>query len=189
LNSIPGFNYQPAYISSGNATVLFENLWRDLAWKHYKIKMFGRKVLQPRLTAWYSDPDVVYQYSGLTLQPTAWHAKLDQLRNSIQSDLEISINSVLANAYRNGADSMGWHADNEPELGCEPVIASISLGAKRRFLIRRGRRGPSQGIDMEHGSLLLMTGRSQQDYQHCLPKTKKNPGLRINLTFRLVKSS
>jgi len=95
---------------------------------------------------------------------------------------------VLANAYRNGADSMGWHADNEPELGQQPVIASISLGAERRFLIRPGRKGRSSPIMLEHGSLLLMSGDSQDGYQHCVPKTSPKEGLRINLTYRLAKT-
>jgi alkylated DNA repair dioxygenase AlkB len=162
-------------------------LWRDLPWRHQEIILFGRPVLQPRLMDWYADPGVTYRYSGLTLAPNAWPAVLSELRGRLEAHCGASFNSVLCNAYRDGQDSMGWHADDEPELGPEPLIASLNLGATRRFRIRSKGGGKSVGVDLESGSLLIMSGRSQADYQHAVPKTRRTVGLRINLTFRKVK--
>ena len=144
--------------------------------------------MQPRLTAWASDPGVNYKYSGLRLTPTSWHPELEVLRDELAAEHGIRFNSILVNAYRTGQDSMGWHADNEPELGPRPVIASISLGAERRFLIRQGSSGPSKSMDLEHGSRLMMQEDSQHVWQHSVPKTKRPVGLRINLTFRKIRS-
>ena len=182
----PGFEYHPGHLVEAEAERLLRTLWDELPWAQYELRLFGRLVAQPRLTGWCSDPGVCYRYSGLTLPSTAWHKELDQLRHTLNARLGSSFNSVLANAYRDGSDSMGWHADNEPELGPEPTIASLSLGAERRFLVRPVSGGSSQGIDLQSGSLLVMGGRSQLDWQHCVPKTKKSRGLRINLTFRRI---
>jgi alkylated DNA repair dioxygenase AlkB len=189
LNLGPGFEYQPGFIADGKATELLDTLWREIPWKNYEIKLFGRNIPQPRLTAWCCDPDVSYQYSGLALTPARWHQALDLLRDQLQLALGHQFNCVLANAYRNGDDAMGWHSDDEPELGGKPVIASVSLGASRRFLVRPKRKGRSRGIDLGHGSLLVMKDGSQTDSQHSVPRTKKVRGLRINLTYRLIKYS
>ncbi len=109
-----------------------------------------------------------------------------ELRQRLERSLGARFNSVLANAYRDGQDSMGWHADDEPELGPRPLIASISLGATRRFLIRERGRSRSSGLDLETGSLLVMKGDCQSTYRHCVPKTRKPAGLRINLTYRKI---
>lgn len=164
-------------------------LQRDLDWRSQEITLFGRPVLQPRLMDWYADPGVTYRYSGLTLAPKAWPKVLSELRERLEAHCGASFNSVLCNAYRDGQDSMGWHADDEPELGPEPLIASLNLGATRRFRIRPRGGGPSLGLDLDAGSLLLMTGRSQADYQHAVPKTRRPVRLRINLTFRRVLAS
>ena len=185
------FAYTPRFLAEPEADGVLERLWRELDWSQKEIKLFGRRLLQPRLVAWYGDPEAVYSYSGLTLEPLPWHPLLLQLRERIQLFCGHRFNSVLANAYRDGRDSMGWHSDDERELGCNPVIASLSLGATRRFLLRPrqaepGVRRESLALAPEHGSLLLMQGESQQRFQHALPRSRQAVGLRINLTYRLV---
>ncbi|NNL95480.1 MAG: alpha-ketoglutarate-dependent dioxygenase AlkB [Xanthomonadales bacterium] len=189
-NILPGVSVRPGWLNCQQAKTLLDTLWRDLDWRQDPVQIFGRKVLQPRLTAWCSDPEVVYTYSGLRLDPVPWHPSLSKLREKLARALDLRFNSVLANAYRTGSDAMGWHSDDEPELGSRPSIASISLGATRRFLVRpkRGQSKPrrSTGIDLANGDLLLMEHDSQKDFQHCLARTRKPAGLRINLTFRNI---
>jgi len=179
------FEYHGAVIHQPEADLFFARLWKELAWQQQEIMLFGRRVRQPRLTAWHGDPEANYSYSGLRLTPAAWHPVLQELRSRLEALTGHTFNSVLANAYRHGNDSMGWHRDDEKELGCQPVIASISLGEERRFLVReKGQK--SRAIVLEHGSLLLMKGESQQRYQHSLPKTRRPIGVRINLTYRMI---
>ena len=165
---------------------MLEALWRDLNWTQRDILLFGRKVKQPRLTCWYGDEGTDYGYSGIRLQPEAWHPDLLRLRKRLEAELEYPFNAVLVNAYRDGRDSMGWHADDEPELGEAPLIASISLGETRRFLLRKRSSKHSTSVDLESGSLLIMPGSVQSAFQHCLPKTRAAKTLRINLTYRRV---
>lgn len=187
----PEFRYLPGFIASREADRLFEELWRGLHWERREIVLFGRRLLQPRLVAWYGDPGADYRYSGVTLHPRPWHRELDALRRRISSHTACRFNAALANGYRDGADSMGWHSDDEPELGPQPCIASLSLGAERVFLLRprkpdaTGSRRSTRLL-LGHGSLLLMRGEAQARYQHCLPKTRRPVGARINLTFRWV---
>ena len=186
------FEYRPAFLPVARADAWLRQLWRELVWSQQEIRLFGRRVMQPRLIAWHGDPGAVYTYSGLTLSPLPWHPVLEELRNTLEARTDGHFNAVLANAYRDGRDSMGWHSDDERELGPEPLIASVSLGAERRFLIRPRSRpedgaSRSQGIILEHGSLLLMKGESQRRFQHALPRTQKPTGLRINLTYRRVR--
>ena len=184
--SVPGFRYRPGYLGAGEAAALGDRLWKDLAWKQYPITLFGKTHLQPRLTAWCSDPGVGYRYSGTRLESLDWHPDLAILRRRLESGLDARFNSVLINAYRDGRDAMGWHADDEPELGERPIIASVSLGQTRRLLVRPRGGGKSTVYDLENGSLLLMSGRSQLDWVHSVPRTMKSVRLRINLTFRHV---
>jgi alkylated DNA repair dioxygenase AlkB len=188
---VPGIDYRPAFLQPGDAQALLRLLWLELPWKQQDLVLFGKAVRQPRLTAWCSDPGVSYRYSGLSLPPAAWHPALLELRDRLQAALERPFNSVLANAYRDGQDSMGWHADDEAELGPEPCIACISLGAVRQFRLRpRQPAGATQSpvnIGIEPGSLLIMSGDSQQRWQHAVPKTRKPVGLRISLTYRQVR--
>jgi alkylated DNA repair dioxygenase AlkB len=183
--------YFPGFLGPREAHDYLRRLWSELAWEQREIMLFGRRVMQPRLMAWYGDAGARYSYSGLLLEPLPWHPLLQHLKTRLEDFTGRSFNSVLANAYRNGRDSMGWHSDDEKELGIEPAIASVSLGASRRFLLRerertRGERKQSVGLTLEPGSLLMMTGESQQRFQHALPRTRRQTGLRINLTFRLV---
>lgn len=179
-------DYREAYIAPDEATEWLALLQSELAWRQQEITLFGRRVMQPRLTAWYGEEGCRYRYSGLTLEPRPWHPVLLELRQRLDRSLGCRFNSALANAYRDGQDSMGWHADDEPELGPRPLIASISLGATRRFLIRERGRSRSSGLDLEHGSLLVMKGDCQTTHRHCVPKTRKSVGLRINLTYRNI---
>ena len=181
-----GFEYRPDFLDAPTAYGLFTRLLEQVGWAAREIVLFGKPVMQPRRMAWAADPGVRYQYSGLALEPAPWHPAVDRLRHMLVEDTGHAFNSVLMNLYRDGADSMGWHADNEPELGRAPVVASISLGAVRRFRLRHRTSRESRGIDLAAGSLLLMSGRSQLDWQHALPKTRRPVGPRINLTFRVV---
>ncbi len=180
----PGFDYRAAYLDDPER--LFAELRDGLDWRQQAITLYGREVMQPRLIDWYADPPVRYSYSGITLGPRAWPEILQGLRRRLEAEFGQRFNSVLCNLYRDGRDSMGWHADDEPELGPNPAIASLSLGAERRFRIRPRSGGESVGIDLGSGSLLLMDGRSQHEYQHAVTKTRRAVGPRINLTFRRV---
>lgn len=185
------FDYHAAFLSPRQADEYLERLWRELPWSQHAITLFGRRVMQPRLIAWCGDAGAVYTYSGLTLRPSPWHPVLLELKERVEAATGGRFNSALANAYRDGRDSMGWHSDDEKELGRAPLIASVSLGAERRFLLRpRVRtaegRAPASGLTLENGSLLVMKGDSQRRFQHALPRTRKPTGLRINLTYRMV---
>ena len=180
------FSYRPRFISAAESLSLLHLFWEELTWSQYQLTLFGRRVAQPRLTAWYGDSEARYRYSGLNLIPLPWHPGLLRLRDKLEDCLQEPFNSVLANAYRDGNDSMGWHSDNEKELGKDPLVASVSLGAERRFLVRHSEQRKSSGIWLESGSLLVMKRGCQQFYQHALPKTRKVNGLRINLTFRAI---
>ncbi len=173
----------PAAIA--DADDLFNRLHDEIPWRQEYLSLFGRRIAQPRLTAYQGD--VPYTYSGLTLPAATWHPMLATLRDQCAARAGVAFNTVLANLYRDGADSMDWHADDEAELGPCPVVASVSLGAARRFQMRRkDRRGEAHCLTLGHGDLLIMAGRSQLDWRHRVPKTKRPMGPRINLTFRAV---
>ena len=184
--NFPDVYLVPDFLGQSRASRLLATLWAELNWTQHEISLFGRRVYQPRLSCWYGDPGAHYTYSGLHLQPSHWHPALEDIRRVLEDTVDTRFNSVLANAYRNGRDSMGWHADDEKELGEEPTIASLSLGACRRFLLRERHGNKTICLALEPGSLLVMQGASQSVYRHSLPKTSKPVGLRINLTFRMV---
>ena len=151
--------------------------------------MFGKQIYQPRYTAWYGDSDKPYTYSGLTLQPKPWNKGLRYLKNEVDKIAGVTFNSVLMNWYRDGEDYMGWHADDEKELGKNPVIASVNFGATRRFLLRRkDDKKLKIEFPLKHGSLLIMKGELQHYWQHSVPKERKVKEDRFNLTFRVIKS-
>ena len=169
------------------ASAAFTELKTSIRWHQETIILYGKPRLQPRLSAWYGEPDAVYRYSGLTLYPQPWTPCLQHLRERIETLLNTSFNSVLLNLYRHGQDSMGWHSDDEPELGQQPLIASLSLGAVRRFRLRhKHRRHPGIAVNLTPGSVLVMAGVTQDHWQHCVPKTQCNIGARINLTWRRI---
>jgi alkylated DNA repair dioxygenase AlkB len=141
----------------------------------------------PRLVAWHGDPGTAYTYSGTLHEPLPWTPVLQSIRDRVQGLTGHSFNSVLLNRYRDGRDGMGWHADDERELGRDPVIASVSLGATRRFKLRHRRlREAVATIGLAHGDLLLMAGPTQHAYVHAVPKTTRPVDERVNLTFRLL---
>lgn len=180
--------YRPAFIQPASARELFECLHETLDWQQEDIVIAGRRIKVPRLVCWYGDTDAVYRYSGVVHRPLPWPAILLELKRQIETYSGWSFNSMLGNLYRDGNDSMGWHADKERELGDNPRIASLSLGAHRLFRLRH-RLGERQDLELEDGSLLLMGGKLQHHWRHCLPKTRQPTGPRINLTFRFIISA
>jgi len=163
----------------------FDALLAGLDWKQRPIRIFGREVLQPRLTAWYGDAP--YTYSGVTLAPVPWPPLLAELRDRAALDAGVPFNTVLCNLYRTGEDSMGYHADAEKELGPHPVIASVSLGAVRRFvLVHKKKRAAPVSLELPGGSLLVMGGTVQAFWKHALPKDPAVTAARVNLTFRRI---
>ena len=163
---------------------LFDELMRVTTWRQETATVMGRRVPIPRLTAWHGEAG--YVYSGIRMEPAPWNEPLLELKALSERLARQRFNSVLLNLYRDGRDSVSWHADNEPGLGMEPVIASISLGAVRRFQLRHRRRNERLAIDLPHGSCLIMAGATQHHWLHQLPKTARPVGPRINLTFRLM---
>lgn len=163
-----------------------KKLHEETVWIQPTIKLGAKVVDSPRLSAWHGDPDAVYTYSGLRNLPVPWTETLSQLRISLEDLTGIRFNSVLLNLYRSGSDSMGWHSDNEPELGFQPTIASISLGEKRKFLMKHKKLACRWDKWLTHGSALIMAGETQRYWRHSIPKTKTHQGERINLTFRRI---
>nr|WP_295379382.1 alpha-ketoglutarate-dependent dioxygenase AlkB [Pseudoxanthomonas sp.] len=178
----------PQWLEPEEADALFADLLAGVPWEVHRIRLFGREVDSPRLSCWMGDPEARYRYSGALFEPHSWHPSLKRVAERLRHTLGTPFNSVLANRYRNGRDAMGWHSDDEPELGDAPMIASISLGATRRFLLKhRGRPKARLALDLPHGSLLLMAGQTQMHYRHALPRTARPVGERINLTFRWIR--
>ena len=165
---------------------LFTTFKSGLDWQEESIFIFGRWVKVPRLTCWYGDPDAYYQYSGVTHEPRPWNRELQLVRVKIEQQFGSTYNSVLANLYRNGRDSMGCHADDEKELGSTPIIASLSLGDERLFKLHHKKNKEIVDIILGHGDLLIMAGTIQNHWLHSVPKTKKIKTPRINLTFRNI---
>ena len=179
--------YDPQWLAGGAAAALQEALRDTVEWGVHRIRLFGREHASPRLSCWIGDPGASYRYSGSHFEPHPWPSMLLPIRERLSRELGVDFNSVLANRYRDGRDAMGWHADDERELGPAPLIASLSLGATRRFVLKH-RRLPERKLAMElpPGSLLVMAGPTQRNYRHALPRTAKPVGERINLTFRRI---
>ncbi len=175
----------PAHLSAVECHRYWEWLTREVPWRQEPIKIFGRSVLQPRLTAWYGEADHPYGYSGVRLTPAVWPATLLELRSRLEPLARVRFTGVLLNFYRDGDDSMGWHSDDEPELGPEPVVGSLSFGAARRFRLRLEKKIATE-VTLGDGDFLLMRGASQRFWQHAVPKEPKVRSPRINLTFRAV---
>lgn len=183
----PEFQYYPDFIKADEAELLFETLKSNVNWEQRSIKMFGKTIPQPRLTAWYGDAGISYTYSGLLWEALPWTPELLQIKAKLEMLTGESFNSVLLNYYRDGNDSMGWHSDDEKELGHNPVIASVSLGAVRKFQVKPKKgEGNLKSYFLENGSLLVMLGDFQELWKHALPKDKKVLQGRINLTFRKI---
>ena len=188
--------FDPHWLVADDAEALFARLRATIAWEVHRIRLFGRIVDSPRLSCWIGDPDAAYTYSGTRFQPHPWPRLLGPLRARLRDELCVDFNSVLANLYRDGRDCMGWHSDDEDALGPQPPIASLSLGASRRFVLkpRRANGAATATVDLPQrlalelppGSLLLMRGDTQCVYRHALPRTARPVEPRINLTFRQI---
>ncbi len=182
--------YYRNFLEKEAADAYFGTFMKDLDWQQFSIKIFGKTIPQPRLTALYAKAEVPYTYSGLTLFPKKFTLELLELCKELKQYTPAHFTHCLANLYRDGKDSMGLHSDDEKNLGKDPVIASVSLGASRKFKLKhRNNKDQKIEIDLEHGSLLLMMGSTQHYWKHELPKTKPDTGPRINLTFRKIISS
>ncbi|MTI32453.1 alpha-ketoglutarate-dependent dioxygenase AlkB family protein [Xanthovirga aplysinae] len=179
--------YFPHLFSIEESLNFYKVLMEKSVWKQETLKLFGKKILVPRLSAWYGDPGAKYTYSGVIHNPLPLYEKLVLIGKKVEEVSGYKFNSVLLNYYRDGNDSMGWHADDEKELGVNPTIASVNFGVARDFDFRR-KDNPKEKfrICLGDGSLLLMRGATQHYWQHQLPKRKKVNQGRINLTFRKI---
>ena len=180
--------YYPHFFDKPEADFIFTQLSTEIPWQEDTIRVFGKEYQQPRLTALYGNEGKSYSYSNIKMEPHLWSPLLQKIKLVVEKSTNTKFTSVLLNLYRDGKDSNGWHADNEKELGLNPIIASLSFGAERVFQLKHNSNiGLKQNILLEHGSLLLMKGTTQHFWKHQIPKTSKNIGPRINLTFRVIK--
>ena len=179
--------YYPEFFSLEEADQYFKSLLDSVAWQQDNIILFGKLFKQPRLTALYANNDQPYSYSNITMIPKAFTKELLHIKAKVESVIDTNFTTCLLNLYRDGQDSNGWHADNEKELGINPIIASVSFGAERLFKLKhRKDKTLKKDLVLQHGSLLIMKGETQHKWLHQIPKTKKKTGERINLTFRFI---
>lgn len=179
--------YFPDFYSPLEADRLFALLRSETPWRQDSIRIAGIQRLQPRLSAWYGDSDAEYTYSGLHLVPLTWTAPLLDIKSKLEARCGSRFNSVLLNYYRDQQDSMGWHSDDETELGPTPIIASLSFGSSREFAFKhKTRKELRYKIKLSHGSVLVMQGTTQSHWLHAIAKEKVTLGPRINLTFRRI---
>ena len=180
--------YYPAIFDIEKADEIFHKLLNEIPWQLDNITVFGKTHPQPRLTALFGNEGKPYGYSNIIMQPHHWSPLVMYIKDQVEKICEENFTTVLLNNYRDGKDSNGWHADNEKELGRNPIIASVSFGAERVFQIKHNTiTSLKQSIILEHGSLLIMKGTTQHFWKHQIPKTAKPIGQRINLTFRIIK--
>lgn len=181
-------NYFGRVFSAAESAELFRVLLREVPWKSDELVMFGRRITTRRQVAWYGGAGCSYTYSGVTRQPLPWTPELRALKTRVESLADAAFNSCLLNLYHDGRDGMAWHSDDEKELGRHNTIASVSLGAERKFSFKHRRTGETVSLALEDGSLLVMRGATQLNWQHSLPKSKKVTTARINLTFREIQA-
>jgi alkylated DNA repair dioxygenase AlkB len=179
--------FYPDFFGADESEQLFQQLVDSIQWKQESARFGGKAVPLPRLTAWYGDAGKTYRYSGITVEPISWTPLLLSIKNRVEAAANTTFNSVLLNFYRGERDSVAWHSDDEPELGQNPVIASVSFGATRKFQFKH-KTNPDlrTAVDLTPGSLLIMAGATQHFWKHQIPKTTKPIGPRINLTFRVI---
>jgi alkylated DNA repair dioxygenase AlkB len=191
--------YEPLYINDAEVVFypnffdlqesdrLFQVLRDETIWRQDKIKLYGKEIDLPRKIAWYGERDKAYTFSRIRLEPLPWTQTLVAIKERIETIAKVEFNSVLLNFYRDGKDSNAWHTDDEPELGKNPTIASVSFGGTRRFMLRHKQdKSLKTELQLNHGSFLLMSGTTQHFWQHQIPKTAKKVAPRINLTFRRI---
>lgn len=176
------------FFTEEESDTYLDALTHEIEWSADTIKFFGKTFPLPRLTAWYGDPGCCYTYSGIKQNPHVWTLYLLDIKRKVEQVSDCKFNSVLLNQYRDGKDSVSWHSDDEPELGVDPIIASVSFGASRLFRLRHKFRQDVKvsSFFLNHGSLLIMRGKTQANWLHTVPKTKKSVKSRINLTFRYI---
>ncbi|WGD35092.1 alpha-ketoglutarate-dependent dioxygenase AlkB [Olleya sp. YS] len=181
-------SYFPNFFNQEEANQFYKVLLNDIPWQQDDITIFGKTYAQPRLTALLADNNKPYSYSNITMHPHVFDSALNEIKKRVEQHVGITFTTCLANLYRDGQDSNGWHADNEKELGKNPTIASVSFGEARYFNLKhRHNKNLKQKLLLEHGSLLLMKGETQHHWLHQIAKTKKVVKPRINLTFRIIK--
>jgi alkylated DNA repair dioxygenase AlkB len=181
--------FYKAFFSEDDSANYFQTLQNIISWEQQEIKIYGKQIKIPRLTAWYGDADQNYSYSGISHEPLPWTDELLEIKSAIETVTDVQFNSVLLNLYRDGSDSVGWHSDDEPELGQDPVIASVSFGEVRKFKFKhKDDNALQQSIDLTSGGLLLMQGATQHHWKHSIPKTRRQIDERINLTFRVIRN-
>lgn len=179
--------YYPNFFEKNEADSIFKTLSTSIQWQQDDIKVFGKVYPQPRLTALYANNNNTYSYSNITMQPHQFTNELLTIKKKVEQITSEHFTTCLLNLYRDGQDSNGWHSDNEKELGKEPTIASVSFGEERWFHFKHKTKDLKQKMLLQHGSLLIMKGKTQENWLHQLPKTKKIQKPRINLTFRVIK--
>lgn len=180
-------SYSAGWLAQDEGDALRDALLAQIPWETHRIHLFGQWHDSPRLSCWIGDPGTRYMYSRVRFEPHPWPPALAAIRERVSEASGVAMNSVLANLYRSGQDAMGWHSDDEPELGPRPVIASLSLGGVRRFTLRHRRdRAKKFAVALAHGSLLVMAGDTQANWQHALPRTARPVAPRLNLTFRRI---
>ena len=177
--------YYPHFLSNTQSQFYLDKFIENLNWEKTKIKIFGKEVLEPRLVTFFADPGISYTYSGSKRKGLIWNKELLEIRNSLPGT---DFNSALVNYYESGNNHMGWHSDNEPELGKNPIVHSLTLGSRRKMSFRSKKtKGKSVlDIELEDGSLLIMKGEIQHEFDHCIRKTLKPIGPRVNITFRKI---
>jgi len=179
--------YYPGTFDRQESLSLMQEFINTVPWQQRTVTMYGKLIVTPRLTAWYGDAGAAYTFSGTKFDPLPWTDQLQQMRETVEGIAGLTFNSVLLNYYRDGNDSVAWHSDDEYELGIKPVIASVSLGQVRRFDMRRKTDHKDKySVDLENGSLLLMKGDMQRNWEHRIAKSPKLLKERINLTFRVI---
>ena len=187
-NTKTNIYYFPNFIEKQSSQYIFKNLYKETKWNQDFIKVYGKVYPQPRLTHLFANNNKTYKYSNITMTPSIFPKEVLQIKSQIDTLTNLDFTTCLANLYRDGSDSNGWHADNEKELGPDPIIASVSLGAARWFHLKNKKdKTLKTKILLENGSLLLMKEGTQTDWLHQIPKTKKVIEPRINLTFRIIK--
>lgn len=181
------FEYYLNFFTNDEAEALFKKIHDETKWQHDEITIFGKKIAQPRLTCLFGNKGKPYSYSGITMHPNPWNATLVYIKEKIEAIAQQHFTTVLANLYRNEKDSNGWHADNEKELGRNPIIASVSFGEVRKFQLKHNNNPDAKlTLNLSPGSLLLMKEGSQIHYKHQIPKATQSKKDRINLTFRTI---
>ncbi len=179
--------YYPEFFNKSTSDKLLKTLLDTIQWRQDKIIMYGKELPLPRLSAWYGENQKPYTYSGITLHPLPWTDELLFIKEKIEEVVKVKFTSVLLNRYRDGQDYVGWHTDDEKELGQNPIIGSVNFGASRRFQLRRNDDHKNKfEVELNHGTYLVMQGSTQHFWQHQVPKTALKIGERLNLTFRVI---